>query len=427
MPRVYFRRRKGDKAARKEAPLHGTWHLDYRDAGGTRVQPRTDARTKAEAEVKLREALDEADAIRHGRIPAARKVMRVDQAAAEMLASRQGLDSYKSDEIYVRRHIIPALGKKYLAQVTVADVETFANGLLGGVGGNRRLAPGTVGQVLIRLSLIYKWAKKARVFMGESPVREAAKPKPPKRHPKKLRPQEMDLVLDHSGRWANLFWFAACTGLREGEIPPLLWSDLDLGHDAPSVHVKRSGVKLTPKGKRERIVPLPQPVAAMLRKRRRETTSVFVWPGPSGMQQRRPDAIYNAAFRAALTRAGLSPGWRLTCVKCAKTKHAPWPKSKPCHCGGRMNARVEPGDYTFRHLRNSYATALGNPALAQRALGHAELATTMKHYYAVDAEQVRDAAENIPFARARDADVTPTQVRGRGKLSFGSNFKEMKR
>ncbi|NTX08949.1 site-specific integrase [Myxococcus sp. CA040A] len=414
MSRVYFRRKKGDKTSRKEAPKHGTWHLDYRDAGGVRIQPRTDARTKAEAEEKLREALQDVDDIRNSRAPRSRKAIRLEDAIREFLAARAGTASYEHIELTCRLHIGPALGRKFLSEVTVADVERFGNDLQQGARGRRPLAASTAAVVITRLNTIFEWARKSRRFFNESPVRAAAKPRPVVRRPRRLRSSDLERMLSFAGPWADLFWFAACTGLREGEVVALRWGHVILD-GAPTLHVQHSNSSDTTKGKRDRFVPLPATVADMLRERKASAVSDFVWPGKDGGRQRGADVLYNLVLRAALTRAGLSKGWRYWCEPCGDETFSIWPRKRPCrNCGVVVRPRVVPGDLSFRHLRSTYATALKNPALAQRALGHRRLSTTMAHYFDTDEDDVREAAELMPFAQQRrDKGVTrPRRVVG---------------
>jgi len=98
-------------------------------------------------------------------------------------------------------------------------------------------------------------------------------------------------------------------GLRRGEIPPLLVRDVDFV--ASHLHVRRSYVhgvlNPTPKGRRERAVPLEQEVACALEKLLKDrgdpAGDELLFPGDDGGLLN-PDAI-SASFRAARDAAGV--------------------------------------------------------------------------------------------------------------------------
>ncbi|WP_186818048.1 hypothetical protein, partial [Myxococcus virescens] len=200
-----------------EAPANGTWYLDYRDAAKARQQPSIIARTKSEAEKKLRDALNDTDDAKAGRRPMRFRATRLSEAAAEMLKLREGTPSYVMDELNLRLHVLPFLGKKFLTEIAPADVEELAVQLARGGKGRKPLAPSFVQQAIRRLASVFTWTKK-KLFFGDSPTREAKRPKIPKRLPKRLSDAQVVKLLSESRQWHDLFWFAATTGLREGEL-----------------------------------------------------------------------------------------------------------------------------------------------------------------------------------------------------------------
>jgi integrase len=385
---------------RQEAPGNGAWYLDYRDAGKARQQPVTTARTKSEALAKLRDAQNDVEDARAGRRPGRFRPTRFGDAVAQLLEQRKGTKGYTMHELNYRLHIVPSLGRKFLTEITPGDVEALALRLSRGESGKSKLGPSTVNQVITRISMVYTWAKKRKIFWGESPTREAKRLKIPKRLPKRLTSEQVLRLLANSGRWHDLFWFAATTGLREGELCALRWAHLVLDTDAPHIIVSASHDSDTPKDFEERVVPIPDLVVRMLRRRRDESMSQYVWPGADGNMQLFADNVYGDAFKEAATRAGLVQGFRFTCA-CGNRFFAPTRRPRTCpQCKAKVLPRVVPGQFTFRHLRSTYASALGSAELAQKALGHTELKTTLVHYYHVDAAKLRAAAEVLPFALA---------------------------
>ncbi|SDD64332.1 Site-specific recombinase XerC [Myxococcus virescens] len=346
------------------------------------------------------------------------RATRLSEAAAEMLKLREGTPSYVMDELNLRLHVLPFLGKKFLTEIAPADVEELAVQLARGGKGRKPLAPSFVQQAIRRLASVFTWTKK-KLFFGDSPTREAKRPKIPKRLPKRLSDAQVVKLLSESRQWHDLFWFAATTGLREGELCAFEWTHLVLDTEEPHVLVAGSRSADTPKDFEERVVPIPRDVAEMLRRRRDSATSRYVWPGPDGEMQRRADTVYGDAFKEAAVRAGLVRGWAHAC-NCGHHFFAPTRRPRRCpKCPATVLPKVVRGEFTFRHLRSTYASALGNPVLAQKALGHSDLSTTMVHYYQVDAAKVREAAEVLPFAvgagrLAATGQIHAAQQSGRG-------------
>jgi len=131
--------------------------------------------------------------------------------------------------------------------------------------------------------------------------------------------QALALAQQH-GRLAEVA-VALYTGLRAGEIRNLLWSDLDLDSDKPTLLVRES------KTKKPRIVPVCRPLAEILRRQHREA-GAFAWVFPARHtfpggwkyvnRQRCEDTlerqlapIRQAMKKFALAGRGTGSGWHL--------------------------------------------------------------------------------------------------------------------
>ena len=156
--------------------------------------------------------------------------------------------------------------------------------------------------------------------------------------------------------WADLFTFAAFTGLRRGELAALRWSDVD---GLEMIHVRHAIEATTktdtgstwqlgtPKSHAERDVPIAQRARRVLA-RRRETCSApsaFVFSTGNGSEPIHPNHI-SKMFAEAAQRAGVP-------------------------------------DVQLKDLRSYAATVLASAAglkVAQEWLGHRDVTTTARHY-----------------------------------------------
>lgn len=398
MARAYFRPKKGFTGKRKEAPRNGTWWIDFAGADGARRQERTPARTETEAERYAQEASQRAYGVRTGVTSALpSEFLTFTEAARRYRATVSHLVSYPQIEVYLSKHLEPNIGRKLLQEITPADVDALAAKLM------KRLSPGTVQQALIRVSAVYTWARRSRIYRGENPVSEAAKVDVPTRAPRALTAPQLQALLDAAGPWRLVFLVAAWCGLRKGEVSGLLWEDVDL--EAELLHVRRSYDRATTKGRKERVVPLPSWLAEELRQARTEARSPLVFPNRDGRMRTHGNFRAHDSFRRALVRANLVKGWRLACG-CGHVEETPVKAARPCaHCGASVLPRGIPLDMTFRHLRSTCATLLGDLRLAQVMLGHSSPQVTARHYHAAELAALRRAVEALP--RARDTDGTP--------------------
>jgi integrase len=126
------------------------------------------------------------------------------------------------------RHIVPELGRRRAADVTVADLRRLIDRL-----GRAGLAPATVTSVIGIVSGLYRFALKAGLA-ERNPVRDLDRDDRPGAgrltEPRYLTAREVGLLLDHM---TDVFRpvAAACAfaGLRASETLGLRWRDVDFG------------------------------------------------------------------------------------------------------------------------------------------------------------------------------------------------------
>jgi integrase len=142
--------------------------------------------------------------------------------------------TYERYEQLVRVHIVPALGRLKLKNVTPAHVRGLCRSKL-----EDGLAPRTVQYIHRTLSKALEQA----VNDGLIPRNAASSVKPPQPHGEEIRPldpgQVRSFLASISGdRLEALYVVAITAGLRQGELLGLRWEDVDL--DAGTLQVRRT-------------------------------------------------------------------------------------------------------------------------------------------------------------------------------------------
>src|SRR5215217_3534917 len=269
--------------------------------------------------------------------------------------------TYVRTEGIVNNHLKPALGHRKLKDLTRMEVRRLYNEK------SRTLSVRSVDYIHATLQMCLSQAVRDDLIPRNVAVGERPRNSRNRREVKALSPAQVKALLmaSHGTRNESLYIVAVHTGLRQGELLGLKWTDIDL--EASKLSVRRS-LKVTegglafgpPKNKASRrSVPLNQTVVAALRAHRlrqnEEMLSAPEWhdhdlvfPNRVG----RPtdhNNLYYREFKPLLKKAGL-------------------------------------GDqgFTFHSLRHTFATALfkrrQHPKIVQSLLGHASITQTMDTY-----------------------------------------------
>lgn len=378
------RRPKGTGTIR---PRDGRWqgivrYVDPRT--GERRQTAQTFDSQNEAQAWITATVAEID--RNG--PTVRDVDTVADFLALWLQSRDVTDlSPKTQSWYrgcVTDHVVPALGHMKLDRLTPAQLDAFLASKR--TSGRKDGRPGGLGQASIHrihvtLSKSLRWGHRMRLI-GRNPMDDVDRPEQPRTDPteKVWTMQQIDHFLSttESDRLYALWWLAAWTGMRRGEILGLRWSDLDLESGVLSIRralilVDGKPMISTPKTNRgRRLVELDDRTVAVLRKHR--TTQVA-------------------------DRLAAGSAWQDTdhvfCWEDGRPLNPDWTSHRFLELGKLAGLPRIP----LHGLRHSHATALlrsgAHPKVVQERLGHASASFTMDRYSAVLPAMQRDAVDRL--------------------------------
>jgi integrase len=345
-----------------QASWYGSWRVGgsrvNRKVGVKRTPGRADGLTRVQAERELRRMVDATVVVSKGQ----RRT--IGEAGDAYVAHLENVMERKRTTIadyrgYLRRHLSPFFGDRPMDRVAVAEVERYLHAKRGA-----GLSAKTIQNHLNFLHGIFAFSIR-RGWVTANPVALVERPRAHRsahRRVRFLQPEELEAVMravpaDEFGAIERpLYLTAAMTGLRQGELLALRWSDVDWS--ASRVRVAESytrGAFHSPKSHRGRSVPMADGLAGELERHfqrsywRGDQDLVFAHPATGHVLDA---SKLRKRFRTALAHAG-----------------AP--------------------DLTFHELRHTFGTqmaAAGAPLRAiQEWMGHADASTTEIYaHYAPD-------------------------------------------
>lgn len=235
---------------------------------GLKRQPgSSDGLTRAQAERKLRQLLDQAK-------PPPVERLTVEEAGSLLLTHLETmgrkLSTLENYESYLRVHLAPFFGRRPLDRITREQVQRFVTEKL-----ESGRSPKSVMNYVGFLHSIFAFAER-RELATSNPCKLVDKPKMTSGDGRIrfLMPEELEELIAVAAEAGHtiaatdrcLYLTAALTGLRQGELLALRWKDLDWA--ARRTRVRESLVRgelTTPKSRRSsRSVPLPTRVAEEL-------------------------------------------------------------------------------------------------------------------------------------------------------------------
>ena len=258
-------------------------------------------------------------------------------------------------------------------RLTAALMEEFV-ATLRGKGGGATLAESSISRAVVAIRNFYRFASKEENFLN--PIKEFNPPRIPKRLPKALPLESIELLLHHANREGDLMSLRDialiellyATGGRVSEITSLTLGDISkLGEE------ETLAIRLQGKGGKERVVPVGRFAQQSL-----EQYLVRVRPSLAG--DRRVDFLFLNARGSQLSRQS---AWSIISTAAKR-------------------ARLD-GDVTPHTLRHSFATHLldggADIRVVQELLGHASVTTT-QIYTLVTIDRLRESySQAHPRAR----------------------------
>ena len=282
------------------------------------------------------------------------------------------LEHYHSD---MEHHVKPYLGQKKLTQITPADLRKLYDTLKQHGRVHPRPEPWTIHHHCPRHPYHLHHALKSAVdqrLLSHNPADHVEPPKVSHKPMKILNDEQLDAFLsavEQDPIWKDFFYTELTTGLRLGEICGLMWSDFDPRKGTLSVnrtiHKEKGGRLVTGDTKTyagTRKIVLPDSTAELLRCRKKNSYSVWIFPNPI-----KPEAPMNP--------------------------------STAYHQLKKLLEENGPPDLRFHDLRHTFATyALANgvdPKTLSGILGHTKASFTVDTYTHTTTDMHKKAAEIV--------------------------------
>ena len=236
---------------------------------------------------------------------------------------------------YIEYYIKPQLGDKQISLISQQDIQRMYRRLKteGRIHEHpemgHQLSDSMVRHIHSTLHAALKDAVQAHVI-PRNPTEGTTAPKPNYKPKRILTRAELDAflaVVEQDEVWRDFFQTELMTGLRRGEICGLQWSDFDGNAGTLKVcrtlHSQRKGeytVGETKTGKGMRTILLPKTVADILRRRKADTISQWIFPDPVKPEDPvNPGSAY-LHMKTLLRRAGL-PSIRFHDLRHPYVKH----------------------------------------------------------------------------------------------------------
>ena len=227
------------------------------------------------------------------------------------------LESYR---YHIRHHIKPRLGSKPIGKITVDDVQKLYREIqnCGRIQEDPVWGHALSGSTVRRLHGVFHMAMDAAVrahLIPKNPTEGVTLPKKetvPKQVLNDAQLERFIKEIQSDPIWHDFFYTELTTGLRQGEICGLMWSDFDEDHGTLSVrrtlHIQKGGRLVTGEtktGTGKRTITLPPSTAGLLAQRKKSSYSQWIFPNPLRPEQpANPNAAYNH-LKTLLKRAGL--------------------------------------------------------------------------------------------------------------------------
>jgi integrase len=275
----------------------------------------------------------------------------------------------------VRGHIVPAIGSIKLADLRPDQIQSFYNAKI--QRGTRSRTVLLIHAVLHRgLNYALKWG-----LLGHNPAQAVTRPKFKRPEMKTLNDSQVRVLLSASKgtRDEALFWLAVSTGMRQGEILGLKWSDLDWG--TKRLQIKRQLQRLKNEGMTfsepksaagKRAIMISSTMVEKLREHLDHQQQERQIAGPNWQEN---DLIFPSIIGTPLDHRNLFRDFKELLKKT-----------------GLPNIRF----HDLRHTAASLMLLQGiHPKVVQERLGHSDISLTLNTYSHVLPSMQEEAAEKM--------------------------------
>lgn len=331
-------------------------------------------RTRREVQEKMTAGLR--DVHRGIPIPVGRQTLGrfLERWLTESVRPRVRPKTYRSYEQLIRVHIVPALGRLPLEQVTPQRIETFLNEKRSADLSSRTIQ---YLHAVLRAALnrAVKWN-----LIGRNPATLVDSPTVERSEVEALTAPQAQAILDamRGTRLEGLVTVTLALGLRQGEALGLRWRDVDLG--AATVAIRHQVQKAD--GEWE-FVPLKTE-----RSKRTLALPVFVVA-----------ALTQHHVRQAEERLAAGPAWQDHDLVFPSIVGTPWDGTNVTHEFQKRLAAAGLPRMRFHDLRHGTATLLKSRGTDLREimaiLGHSQIALTANLYTHIAPEVRREAAAKM--------------------------------
>lgn len=316
-------------------------------------------------------------------------------------AAPKTLASYRE---IVNVHLIPAMGHIHLTKLSPAAIQAMAQEKL-----DSGLSSTTARYIVSVLGIALNRAVKLGLI-ARNPVALVEKPKKADREMLVLNQEETRHFLataqEKAREYYALFLTAVMTGMRQGELLGLRWSDLDLEQGVARITqiAQRMGDTVTfkaPKTPRSRrTIPLSETVTGALRKRKADVMERRLL---FGAEYNNLDLVFCQPDGKPLHAGNISQRVLPRILKAAKLRRIPF--------------------HGLRHCHASLLLAQGvNPKIVSERLGHSAIGITLQTYSALLPGIQEKAISELDAALFEGeperilADISKTPYRGVGSI-----------
>jgi integrase len=350
-----------------EPELHyGKYRIRWIDENGKRRSKVFESRKVAKAEYK--KIVYEVEQIKLGFLKKDNQDVIFDSLAEYWLKNRTAYKrSAKDDQSIINNHFLPHFKGMRIAKIRAVEVDSFKKGL-------SHLSPKTVSNILTLLISLMKLAVELE-WIIKPPVIKKPSTKLFSQDYRFLQSSEeikkfLDAARSEGEMVFLLYTTAIHTGMRQGELAGLLFSDIDFERNI--IVVSRSYTGVT-KSDRARYVPLMASLKTLLLAWRQQNLNELVFPNQNGKMHCSAARVFKEIFSRVLARAEFP-----------KVKH-----------NGKLRNHI-----CFHDLRHTFASHWmmngGELFKLQRILGHQDSKMTQRYAH-LSPKAFKDDLSRVAF------------------------------